>query len=163
MSSNPQMGPGIYDPREAQEKPRSHTAVFHGRRPDNVFGKVPDQPGPTDYVIHKDHSGFPQKNWNSQVQAFGNTEKKFAFAKEVPTIKSNVPGPGLYQSGSSKWASASSGTIVSKSKRTRFRKSMTHASFKSVTERTVDATVTNATKATGPVLGQYDERRNIAS
>lgn len=41
--------------------------------------------------------------------------------------------------------------------------SQCNASFKSSTERTVDATVTKARKASLPVVGQYDEARNIGN
>jgi len=51
MSKDPEMGPGRYDTQQAQEHQRNYTAVFFGQRPDNVFGVVPDYPGPTDYTI----------------------------------------------------------------------------------------------------------------
>ena len=46
------VGPGAYDPKIVENvyenKVRSNTAAFLGKRSDNVF-EIKDRPGPTDY------------------------------------------------------------------------------------------------------------------
>lgn len=57
MHENPALGPGTYDFEKRGKSTRHHTDAFRqSLRPDNVFGRVPDFPGPTDYHLPGDAS-----------------------------------------------------------------------------------------------------------
>lgn len=95
MSKNPVMGPGTYDFKIAQDVVSGHhnrnkTAGFIGHRPENVFGNVPPYPGPSDYNAKQKGA---HKFWSSSVQAFGHTEKRFAFSMDFREMEA-VPAPG---------------------------------------------------------------------
>ena len=116
MHDNPTLGPGTYDfeyPNKGKSKRGFNAPFRESQRPDNVFGRVPDFPGPTDYHLPGDQSPlnetFKQKQWSTNIQAFGNTEKRFAFSKETSMIAQNVPGAGKYTPKNT-WASSSFST-----------------------------------------------------
>ena len=95
MSKNPGMGPGTYNFKVAQDVVSGHhtrtkTAGFIGNRPENVFGDVPHHPGPAEYNAKQRDA---HKYWSSSVQAFGHTEKRFAFSMDFREMEA-VPAPG---------------------------------------------------------------------
>ena len=168
MHENPAVGPGTYGP-ELGDKQRNYNNIFIGQRAP-VFGKIPNYPGPQEYHLQGNPvkgDTFAQKIWSTNLQAFGTTEKRFAKAKEVEPIKADVPAPGAY-SEHNHW-STSTGTSLLFSKKTKRSGTVTkknaicNSSFKSTTERTVDAGVTRARKASLPVVGQYEESRQIGN
>lgn len=159
MSKNPNMGPGVYDTEKPTKKNgRSKTAAFIGRRPSNVFGDVPDHPAPTDYNAAK--NGFSQKLWQSNVQAFGNTERRFAFSQKNVTEGDAEPGPGHYKT-SSGWVETHK-PYVAKEKRSRFKSSSTEATFKSKTDRTIGNLLSKGARSSMPPPGAYEQVGNLA-
>ena len=93
---NTLVGPGTYNAYErsfinAKQK-RANTASFNSNRKDLLFNGN-NNPGPQTYG--NTAQSFTAKNWQTNIGAFGTTEKKFAStnASEV----GEKPGPGTYK------------------------------------------------------------------
>lgn len=54
------------------------TACFLNRNQDNLFGVIEGMPAPTDYEAQEYQKSFSTKFWATNMQAFGQTEKRFA-------------------------------------------------------------------------------------
>jgi len=80
-SKDVHIGPGTYEAATGAFLPkgtrRANTASFATSRKDLLFGGNAN-PGPQDYsTTHKEQS-FVSKNWQTNIGAFGTTERKFA-------------------------------------------------------------------------------------
>jgi len=83
---------------QSSPKGRLNTAAFLGKRNQNLFG-IQDLPGPQDYRDeYKDN--FKGKFWETSIQAFGTTEKRFSIGNQSVLSQSmtvdSTPGPGHY-------------------------------------------------------------------
>jgi hypothetical protein len=94
---NTLVGPGTYNAYDksfanAKQK-RANTASFNSNRKDLLFNGN-NNPGPQAYgnVAHS----FTSKNWQTNIGAFGTTEKKFASTTAASEV-SDKPGPGAYK------------------------------------------------------------------
>jgi hypothetical protein len=99
-SKNPKVGPGAYDTPSTGFQPkaarRAGTAGFISNRKDLLFSGNAN-PGPLDYAAAGSKS-FQAKSWQTNIGAFGTTERKFAAFHTDQSVGASVPGPGSYSS-----------------------------------------------------------------
>ena len=95
-NKHPNLGPGTYDSYKDSFQPknarRAYTASFATNRKDLLFSGNAN-PGPQDYCTA---NSFTSKNWQTNIGAFGTTERKFAAMHQEQDSKTYVPGPGTY-------------------------------------------------------------------
>lgn len=100
-SKNVKVGPGLYEavPGSFQPKAarRAGTAGFIANRKDLLFSGNAN-PGPLDYASTAHSKSFQAKSWQTNIGAFGTTERKFASFHTDQASRSHVPGPGSYSS-----------------------------------------------------------------
>ena len=96
-SKQPNLGPGTYEAYSGSFQPkqarRAYTASFATNRKDILFCGN-SNPGPQEYTTAD--TSFHSKNWQTNIGAFGTTERKFAAMQQETSSKSYVPGPGSY-------------------------------------------------------------------
>ena len=76
----PGIGPGLYETKQKQKEP-FNTASFMNSRGENLFSVIQGMPGPHEYDVKE--TKLKNKFWSSSVQAFGKTERRFAFSTSV--------------------------------------------------------------------------------
>ena len=96
-AKNQNLGPGTYNLgssfSQVAGKRTQSTACFLNQKEDNLFGVIEGAPAPTDYDAKG--SNFEPKFWATNMQAFGQTEKRFAQA-QGSFVDLGPPGPGHY-------------------------------------------------------------------
>ena len=87
LTKNPAIGPGYYNTyaKSFKDAKRANTANFVGGGRKDL--RTNDGRAPGEYQTH---DTFQMKNWQTNIGAFGSTEKKFA---SINSSKEN-PGPG---------------------------------------------------------------------
>ena len=100
-SKNPKVGPGAYEAHPGSFQPkaarRAGTAGFISNRKDLLFSGNAN-PGPLDYTATGHSKSFQAKSWQTNIGAFGTTERKFAAFHTDQAGRAAVPGPGSYSS-----------------------------------------------------------------
>ena len=98
-NKNAKVGPGSYEAYantfQPKEGRRANTASFVTKRNDLLFNGNAN-PGPQEYPDHA--KSFNAKSWQTNIGAFGTTERKFASFHAEQSARSGVPGPGSYSS-----------------------------------------------------------------
>lgn len=98
-NKNTKVGPGSYEAYtntfQPKEGRRANTASFVTKRNDLLFNGN-SNPGPQEYPDHA--KSFNAKSWQTNIGAFGTTERKFASFHAEQSARAGVPGPGSYSS-----------------------------------------------------------------
>lgn len=153
QANDSKIGPGTYAVVESFHKENQlrtqSTACFISRRASNLFGVIEDIPGPADYNSKLEKSD--EKYWSTSIQAFGQTEKR--FARSQGNLTGHVPGPGQYNR-TTVWLPKKAAALNYLGKKiTSFRVKSASSAFKSVTKRN------QIDRKTAPPVGTYEESR----
>jgi hypothetical protein len=163
-SKNVAVGPGTYDAGRTAFLPkaarRANTASFATNRKDLLFSGNPN-PGPQDYSTTNKEQSFVTKQWQTNIGAFGTTERKFASMNAQLVEPAQVPGPGAYSEQS--FVQQKYATKKIKGQNVKVRNQPTSSYFQSVSTRSFDAKLESHLKYNWPAAGQYEEKAQFGS
>jgi Sperm-tail PG-rich repeat len=155
-------GPGTYNPEKpsgGQSLRKVNTAAFQSQRKDLLFSGNA-VPGPGQYSTSNKNGGGQHslKNWQTNIGAFGSTEKRFATQQVLAAGATGVanPGPGEYEVvGINPEQQYVTKRIRGKSMKVR-KPDITSGTFKSTTGRLLEDEEKKVLKTQVGAVGQYE-------
>ena len=163
-NKNAAVGPGSYEASRGAFQPkgarRANTASFATNRKDLLFGGNAN-PGPQDYATTLKEQSFVTKQWQTNIGAFGTTERKFASFNAQMVEPAQVPGPGAYSAPA--FAQKKYVTKKIKGQPTKVKNQPVSSSFQSVSTRSFDAKLDSHLKFNWPAAGHYEQKAQFGS